>query len=1150
MSQPIPDHQSQEQNSVIKDTNISGDLTFAPVQIGTKIETLIVESSLEKITQRKLNENSPYQGLKRFNLKDRERFFGRDKLIARLFEAVNRSNLSLVLGASGSGKSSVVRAGLIPELKKSLKYQTFYDFIFTPNQDPFDSLYRCLLSEEKDYNFSKSEAEIALEAKAETLSKVISTLKKDEERWLIFVDQFEELFTICDDPDKRKNFISGLVQVAKSGNSSVKLVLAMRSDFLEQFSFYPDLGSIANQNNIHLVTEMYPDELQQAIEQPAAMHGVVFEEGLVKQIIDEVEGQKGYLPLLQYTLDLFWESECRTLDADGHPNIENRTLNKKNYTALEGVRGALQKRVNEIYKDVCERNKDGEAATKQIFLKLVNIVDSDSGSRAVNRRAYRYEFVGEPVENTLKRFVDENLLVSSYEYSNEKELLIGNNKKNLENATIEIAHEILLSSWDRLKRWLEEEKEAIILKNWLAGETRRWLEVRAKDESKANDELLKGARLDQTVEFREKNAFEKLGGLVQEENKFIDASVEWRESARSEKIHLQRRAIKWLSGGLTAALIAMGIATWQWQRSENLRLATQSEALGSTAVQQFDSGRQIEALLLAMQSGLMLKDLIQDSRSLNNHYPAVSPLFALQTILDDIRERNRLEYPGGSELVVNSQYVSRVSFSSDGKYIVRIPEHGSEEHWDLSGKLINQSVQPNHDTTSNKEPSSIEECVVPLGGDRVIRLRYLQERPLEQQLTEQLAQLTGQSEGILSIRCSPNGKYVVITGRDGTVRLLDLSTKQIAKIIGRQGGVMDIRFSPDGQNFATWGGNVLFWELPKNQMAQHMTLLNGNQGSVTAISFSQDGKYIATAGSNGTVNLWDSSGNKIRPELKIGEGIMGVKFNRDGKKIVIVTDQGTIQIWDLAGNPIQTVLEKPQNQRLNVINVSFSPDGNYIAMAMAGGGVELRKITGEQLPGRFTGHQGWIMGMNFSVDEKLLATAGDGDTIRLWKLSGEQVKEIRAHQGETMSVSLSPDGNLVASAGNDGTIRLWDLQSKEEIAKFAGHQGKVLGVSFSPDGNFLATAGTDGTIRLWTLSGEQMAQFIGYSSGLSSEATGGAFGSLGMTFSPDGRQIATAEDNGGARLWRIETLDELLYRGCEWLKDYLAAHPDAPKVCS
>ena len=325
MNQPSPEGQSQKQDSLVKDTNVSGDLIFAPIQTEKYIETEIIQISVAKVTQQPLIKTSPYQGLKRFNLKDRERFFGRDKLIARLFEAVNRSSLSLVLGASGSGKSSVVRAGLIPELKKSLESNKFYDFIFTPHQDPFQSLYRCLLSEEKDYGFSESAAQVALEAKPDTLPQVISTLKKDEERWLLFVDQFEELFTNCNDVDIRKNFIEGLVQIANSGDRSVKIVLAMRSDFLEQFSFYPNLGAIANQNNIHLVTDMDPDELRQAIEQPAAKQGVVFEEGLVEQIIEEVEGQKGYLPLLQYTLDLLWQTECRTIGADGRPHIEDRT---------------------------------------------------------------------------------------------------------------------------------------------------------------------------------------------------------------------------------------------------------------------------------------------------------------------------------------------------------------------------------------------------------------------------------------------------------------------------------------------------------------------------------------------------------------------------------------------------------------------------------------------------------------------------------------------------------------------------------------------------------------------------------------------------------------------------------------------------------
>lgn len=494
------------------------------------------------------------------------------------------------MGASGSGKSSLIRAGLIPERKQSLKSQTFYNFIFTPDRDPFDSLYRCLLTEEKDYSFSRSEAEIALEGKADTLTKVISNLQKNNEHWLIFVDQFEELFTICDDPEKRKNFIAGLVQVTQSGNSFVKIVLAMRADFLEQLSSYPDLGVIINQNNIHLVTDMHSDELRLAIEQPAARHGVVFEQGLVEQIIQEVEGQKGYLPLLQYTLNLLWQSECRTLNSYGRSKIEDRTLNKTTYAALEGVRGALQKHGNEIYRNL---NQEEQRITKQIFVKLVNIVDTDSGSRTVSRRAYRDEFMGESVEKTLNRFIDENLLVSSYEYFSPELTLPNSQQKRL--ATVEIAHEILLSSWDTFKRWIEEEKEAIILKNWLADETKRWQKIRSQDELKASEELLKGSRLEQVVEFKQKDAFQNVGGLRPEENEFIEASVAESERLEQEKEARRRRDLRTAWGIAGGSLLAVIISTGLWLEAQSQR----QEAVEQARIAQVQEQQAVEQALIA-----------------------------------------------------------------------------------------------------------------------------------------------------------------------------------------------------------------------------------------------------------------------------------------------------------------------------------------------------------------------------------------------------------------------------------------------------------------------------------------------------------------------------------------------------------------------
>lgn len=602
---------SQTQSNILRDVSFEGNgnvLQFAPIQ-NTVVETQIIQISRQRVTQQKLIKASPYKGLYRFNASDRDHFYGRDRLIKKLLKTINQSGLTLVTGASGSGKSSLIRAGIIPEFKQTLTDKKFYDFIFTPGQDPFESLHRCLLNSEKDYHFGENDADIALTRNADTLPKIINFLKSKEDRWFWLIDQFEELFTNCGDETIRQNFIDSLARVIRAGNDSVRIVLAMRADFLEQLSFYPNLGALLDQNNIHLVTEMHPDELRQSIEQPAAQHGVIFESDLVEQIINDVQGQRGYLPLLQYTLNLLWETEVKTQGADGRAQINDHTLNIETYVTLEGVRGALQSRIDKLYQSFSLEQK---AVTKQIFLKLVNIINTEGGSRPVSRRANLHEFEGKIVEETLDRFIQENLIITSTEYESQPGLMINDiTERRRKLATVELAHEILLSSWSELKRWLEEEKENIILRNYLADETRRWQKILdTHGESKARSELLQGSRLEQLTALRDTRIFEKIGRINSDENHFIDVSLAWRNEQEKQK--QKRRQYTLIALGVFS-LVASALSIWG---ITNMRLANRNAAKAdeNALITQFQAREFRSWLTLSIdpeEKGSMLDWLLQ-----------------------------------------------------------------------------------------------------------------------------------------------------------------------------------------------------------------------------------------------------------------------------------------------------------------------------------------------------------------------------------------------------------------------------------------------------------------------------------------------------------------------------------------------------------
>jgi energy-coupling factor transporter ATP-binding protein EcfA2 len=469
-----------------------------------------------------LNPTSPYKDLKRFESVDKQLFFGRDRFLQELFQELDQTNLILLLGASGSGKSSVVRAGMIARLADSMGSQ-FIDLTFTPNQDPFASLSYCLHT-----RYPKIDCQLLLEGNSDTLVRAVKDLKPADDFWFIFIDQFEELFTLSQ-PEKCKSFMKSLEQLVKvldkPSNCKVKIVATMRSDFLDKLSPYPAFIKLTDRHR-PIIAEMQSDELRLAIEQPALHHGVAFEQGLVAEIIQDVQGQAGYLPLLQYTLNLLWKIEVDT------GSINDRTLNITNYRELGGVRGALQKHVDIFYQGL---SKPEQLVVQQIFLKIIEIGGDQTAEtqwKPIRRRANRSEFENPLEQKMVARLIDENLLVSSHETQSKE-------------STIEITHEILLTSWTTLRDWIRDNRSSIALRNRLNNDVRLW---QAK---KTKEELWSGSKLAQVLDLRKDQTFNQvLGGFNREANDFIDASVNRRN-------HQRYRTIAIWTGFSTLALLSV-----------------------------------------------------------------------------------------------------------------------------------------------------------------------------------------------------------------------------------------------------------------------------------------------------------------------------------------------------------------------------------------------------------------------------------------------------------------------------------------------------------------------------------------------------------------------------------------------------------------
>jgi len=502
--------------------------------------------------------------------------------------------------------------------------------------------------------------------------------------------------------------------------------------------------------------------------------------------------------------------------------------------------------------------------------------------------------------------------------------------------------------------------------------------------------------------------------------------------------------------------------------------------------------------------------------------------------------------------------VRSVAFSPDGKKIATGSDDGSARIWDLQGNQI--AVLIGHQgAVSSVAFSPDGQMLATSSWDNTARIWDLQGK--------KLAVLRGHQKALSSVAFSPDGQRLATASEDKTARIWDLQGNQLAVLRGHQKRLWSVTFSPDGQMLVTGSGDntAKVWDLQGNELA----VLTRHQNWVTGLSFSPNGKMLATASRDNTAKVWDLQGNELAVLTGHNAWVMGVSFSPNGKMLATASFDNTARIWDLQGNQLAVL----KGHYDSVYSVAFSPNGKMLVTGSGDNTARVWDLQGKELA-VLTGHNAWITGVSFSSNGKMVATASWDKTARIWDIKGNQLAVLKGHQSSVTGVSFSPNGKMLATASDDNTARIWDIKGNQ-LAVLKGHQSSVTGVSFSPNGKMVATTSDDKTARIWDLQGKELALLIGHKEEVLSVAfspngkmvattssdntariwdikgnplalfKGHKSSVIDVAFSPDGKTLATASGDGTARIWKVESLGELLARGCELLQNYFVRNPEA-----
>jgi WD40 repeat protein/DNA-binding SARP family transcriptional activator/class 3 adenylate cyclase len=1125
----------------------------------------------EGAVRRRFEERNPYKGLRAFTEADAGDFFGRKeltrRLVTRLRESGPGSRFLAVVGPSGGGKSSVVRAGLVPGIRNGALGTPEDPFVaeMFPGAHPIDELEAALL---RIAVRPVPRLRDRLESGSRGLLEAIDLVAPGEAEVVLVVDQFEEVFTLTTDERERELFLESLRVAAADPESRIRVIATLRADFYDRPLTYPRFGELLADRN-EAVPPLTPDELEQAIRGPAESVGVLPEPGLVAEMIADLAHQPGALPLLQYALTELFERRDRD------------RLSLTAYQELGGTSGALSARAERIYEAT---DPKGRRATKQVFLRLVTLGE---GRQDTRRRVARSELDALEVE--------QDAIDSVAATFGHHRLLTFDREPSTREPTVEIAHEALLGAWGRLRMWIDAAREDLRQERGLARAAAEW---RGSD----NDQsfLMRGARLEQLEAWAATTEL----SIGRPERAYLKASVDQRDRERVEderrrehEVQVERRSARRLRGLVAvfaAAAFITGsltvVATNQSSKAEReARIATARE-LAASAVANLEVDPELSVLLASeavettrSSDGTVLREAEEalhravGASRLELTVPGVggdlawSPAGAFVTEgpensgLIDIRDaetgKRVLSFPG------HDVDVNHVAFSPDGSKLATTGDDGELKVWDPSTGRLLASLSGDGSTWG---PSfSADGSLVGAGawdgeGNPVRVLDLSTGRVVSDVLVA----------GAFDAALSPDGKRLAVSTVLGTSAVFDVETGEKAFRLG-EGDSRSVSWSPDGRYVAaTSDDSIRVWDAATGRLRH--TLL-GHSGLVWSVAWSPDSSRLVTGGADGTARVWKIGAEGVRELWRLSahgtrSGVAGVAFSPDGSRVmagdlavsavtiwdpgpagdaernlpshgyapaefmpdgrrVVASSRGgeAVTIWDLqTGHGLRTI--GPATDGFRFDSIAVNPDGGSIAL---GGWIGARPFGGEvarvwdlatERELFRIRHDEDVNEVSYSPDGEHLVTASYDGTAKIVDRSGRVVRVLREGSGSTLTEArFSPDGRLVATAAFGGAgVTIWDWERGEAVRTITSDISvNWPSVDFDSSGSRIVTAGEDKPVVIWDVkSGARVAVLAGQSGSVTK-----------ASFSPDGARVATAGNDGTVRLFEAATGAEQLVLG-------------------